>query len=66
MNEKKIILTEDQFILLMGCLEYCMDADRELIEKFEHNPHYPKELLEVHREELEREKELYEELKNGG
>lgn len=66
MNEKKITLTEDQFNLLMGCLEYSMDADRELIEKFEHNPHYPKELLEAHKEDLKREKELYEELKNGG
>lgn len=66
MNEKKITLTEDQFNLLMGCLEQCMDVDRELIEKFENNPHYPQELMEAHKEDLERETELYETLKSQG
>ena len=66
MNEKKITLTEEQFELIMGCLEHCMDIDRELIEKFKHDPYYPGELLEAHKEDLEREKELYEKLENGG
>lgn len=58
MNEKKITLTEEQFELLMGCLEQCMNDDQITIEKCNNNPclaHF----VEMVKSDLERTEELY-------
>jgi hypothetical protein len=58
MNGKKITLTEEQFELLMGCLEQCMNDDQISIEKCGNNPclvHF----VEMVKSDLEKTEELY-------
>ena len=60
MNEKKITLTEEQFELLMGCLEQCIVEDQRAIAKYEDQPNlYPQDLLKGRKSDLERTEELY-------